>query len=177
MRAKPKKVELEVFRIKGTKHYCVQIEDYPGYFVSTQGKVISCVSGFRAKSSDPRGSSKPRVLKPRVNNSGYPRVYLKAPIGKPKNELVHRLVAKTYFLPPSPAPDAKEPFFMDPHLRVEVNHIDGNKKNNRVSNLEWNSVQENREHRTFLKSLQEEKPEKVSRKRSTKKAKARKGKK
>ena len=45
----------------------------------------------------------------------------------------HRLVAK-YFLD-------------NPGGKLEVNHIDGNKSNNHVSNLEWCTTQENLEHK------------------------------
>lgn len=63
-----------------------------------------------------------KILKPILNEKGYCRVDL-SKSGKSKRHRVHRLVAKT-FLP-------------NPYNLLEVNHIDGNKQNNNVNNLEW----------------------------------------
>ena len=52
--------------------------------------------------------------------------------GKPCNRRVHRLVAQ-YFLP-------------NPDNMKEVNHKDGNKDNNHVSNLEWCTRSHNVKH-------------------------------
>jgi len=48
--------------------------------------------------------------------------------GKMKNYLVHRLVAET--------------FIPNPNNKTNVSHIDGNKRNNKVSNLEWSGTSE-----------------------------------
>lgn len=59
---------------------------------------------------------------------------------KSKTAKIHRLVAETFI----PNPNSKE----------TVNHIDGNKLNNRVDNLEWATHREQNEHfyKTGLKS-------------------------
>jgi len=68
-------------------------------------------------------------LKGYLNKSGYMRVQL----GNCRNKhYVHRLVAQT-FLPNKDGNNI-------------VNHIDGNKLNNRVENLEWCTCSENDNH-------------------------------
>lgn len=66
-------------------------------------------------------------LKPILQNNGYLVVGLDKKI-----HLVHRLVAK-HFIP-------------NPYDHPQVNHKDGNKLNNIVSNLEWVSAKENINH-------------------------------
>lgn len=72
-----------------------------------------------------------KILKQAKNKKGYPIVYL-SKNAKQKTITVHRLVALA-FIPNS---------FKKP----QVNHIDGNKENNYVENLEWCTNQENQEH-------------------------------
>lgn len=74
---------------------------------------------------------KQRVLKQKVNKDRSRRVNLWAD-GKEKTHLVHRLVANA-FLPTDPD-------------RVFVNHIDGNRLNNSIENLEWCTSKENNNH-------------------------------
>ena len=65
------------------------------------------------------------------NSNGYLRCGMNID-GKPKLHLVHRLVA--------------ENFIPNPNNKPFVNHIDGNKHNNSVNNLEWCTKSENEKH-------------------------------
>ena len=73
---------------------------------------------------------KNRILKNR-KISQYKGVALSKE-GKVKNYTIHRLVAQA--------------FIDNPKNKKEVNHIDGNKDNNMVNNLEWVTRQENQQH-------------------------------
>lgn len=74
---------------------------------------------------------KQRVLKDKTPNGRDVRVTLWKD-GKPKDFLVHRLVAEAFI-----------PIIED---KTSINHIDGNPKNNHVSNLEWCDYTENNNH-------------------------------
>ena len=65
-----------------------------------------------------------KIIKPSMNSSGYYRIafYDKA-LNRRERYFVHRLVASI--------------FLNNINQLKEVNHIDGNKHNNHVSNLEW----------------------------------------
>lgn len=84
-----------------------------------------------------------------VNNAGYRRIQLYAKNHNPEKErvFIHRLVA-THFIP-------------NPNSLPEVNHIDGNKLNNSIENLEWISRMDNELH-CRQNGLKEYKPYVVS---------------
>ena len=63
-----------------------------------------------------------KFLNPYVHHKGYLRVDLYGENGKCKHHKVHRLVAKA--------------FVPNPENKPQVNHIDCNKQNNSISNLE-----------------------------------------
>lgn len=71
------------------------------------------------------------ILKPQKINSGYLVVRLRLP-GSRKAITVHRLVALV--------------FIPNPGNKPEVNHDDGDKTNNSVSNLFWATEKENYAH-------------------------------
>lgn len=71
------------------------------------------------------------LLKPSQNHKGYPIAYLGANNEK-RTIPIHRLVAIA--------------FIPNPNNLPQVNHIDGNKQNNRVDNLEWCTNSDNQLH-------------------------------
>ena len=96
-----------------------KINGFDNYFVDLDGVVYSSFSG---------------KLKPRktyITKNGYEIIKL-SKAGKYKRMLIHRLVA--------------EYFCLNKEKKEEVNHKDGNKLNNKYSNLEWVSHTENMKH-------------------------------
>lgn len=95
-----------------------EIEGYEEqYQISNLGRVRNIQTGV--------------IRKTRTINSGYKIMKLK---GRPNRhrELVHRLVAKAFCEGYAPG--------------LEVNHIDGDRLNNRATNLEWVTTKENIHH-------------------------------
>ena len=103
------------------------IKGYEGcYQVSSSGRIKSIERIVRGPSGNKKIKS--RILKEFKNQFGYYMVSL-FKNGKHKNFQVHRLVAHSFILNPLNLP--------------QVNHIDGNKENNCVDNLEWITNRDN----------------------------------
>lgn len=96
------------------------IKDYEGiYQVSNLGRVMRVTTG--------------RVLKPLKHIKGYYRVDLSRN-SVTSHQSIHRLVAQA--------------FIPNPENKPQVNHIDEDKTNNSVDNLEWMTTKENNNHGT-----------------------------
>lgn len=94
------------------------VPDFLGYWVSEHGDVWG---------------RKNRLLSPTPDTKGYLQVCMKREDGKQCVKKIHRLVA--------------ELFVPNPEGKPQVNHVDANKRNNKASNLEWVTNQENHEHK------------------------------
>lgn len=95
------------------------IEGYKGkYLVSNMGRVKS-LKHYDA-----------RLLRAFANNKGYLRVCLCCD-GQGRHFLVSRLVAAAFCEND------------DPEHKTTIDHLDGNKKNNKASNLQWMTLKEN----------------------------------
>lgn len=97
----------------------ISIEGYDRYYISDEGKVFSDKYNRRIE------------LNPRQNTRGYLYVNLYKN-GKMKSVVIHRLVAKHFSLDFNPL--------------MHVNHIDGIKTNNNISNLEMVTQSGNMQH-------------------------------
>ena len=93
----------------------MEIQGYSNYLIYPDGRVFSKKSN--------------RFLRPKILN-GKDYYYIQVcKNSKIKNFLIHRLIA-IHYIP-------------NPENKPQVNHIDGNKKNNVISNLEWVTNMEN----------------------------------
>lgn len=92
------------------------IPRYENYEISSWGRVKN---------------SSGKILKPGKNKYGYLHAGL-CKLSKRKTILIHRLVASA-FLP-------------NPKNLLQINHIDGNKENNNIQNLEWCNASDNIGH-------------------------------
>lgn len=106
------------------------IDGFSNYQVSNYGRIKSkerIVKTHCAEWLKPE-----RVLKTNIMKVGYKSVVLRDDAGKKHLLKIHRLVAKA--------------FIPNPHNYPQVNHIDGDKANPVVTNLEWCTPKQNAIH-------------------------------
>ncbi len=94
-------------------------------------RVLDLFSGYTIREDGEVRSRFGRVIKQQLDRPGYARVELWRD-GEGKKYLVHRLLAQA--------------FIPNPEGKPQVNHIDGDKKNNALTNLEWVTQSENQLH-------------------------------
>jgi len=107
------------------------IPDYEGYYqISNLGRVKSLEKTLIINGK--KCVYKPLIKKSHISKRGYYEIGLcKNRLGIKKK--IHRLIAIS--------------FIDNPKNNPQVNHIDGNRLNNRISNLEWVNNRENACHR------------------------------
>lgn len=107
------------------------VEGFEGHYqVSSFGQVKS-LPRYRKQKGDGIALIQGRIMALKTTKYGYKTVHLR------KDDInihpsVHRLVASA--------------FILNPDNKPTVNHIDANKNNNNVSNLEWSSHSEQMQH-------------------------------
>lgn len=108
------------FSIENTEHEeFFSIPNFSNYYISKKGNIYH--------------SSKKKLMNQNIlNGTGYKAVNIKNDDGKYQTKKIHRLLM--------------EIFVPNPLNKKCINHIDGNKLNNDLSNLEWASHSDNLYH-------------------------------
>ena len=98
-----------------------------GYDVSEDGDIKRVKGG--------QGRRVGQCLRPHPSSNGYLQVFI-LDEGKRKNVAIHRAVCAAFY---GPCPDG-----------IQVRHLDGNKLNNKISNLEYGTPKQNGEDNVRL---------------------------
>jgi hypothetical protein len=112
------------FHYDGIEVMTMKLPDFD-YWAGVDGNIYSIKSGSIKR------------LKPSDNGIGYLKIRLSTKEGM-KSQYIHRLIASAWL--ENGDVDAMGNF------RNEINHIDGEKSNNKLCNLEWCSKVENAAH-------------------------------
>ena len=91
------------------------VKGFPRYYVSNMARVFSTITI--------------KILNIQNSTWGYCHVTLSKGHGEVYHKKLHRLVAEAFIKNPNNYPD--------------IHHIDGNRKNNKLSNIEWISTKRN----------------------------------
>ena len=94
---------------------------FDDYYISKDGRLVKLYKNGNIK-----------FINPRLDAYGYMRVSITDINGKRKDRKMHRLMAQT--------------FIPNPENKPEVNHINGDKTDYRLENLEWCTRSENAKH-------------------------------
>lgn len=105
------------------------IEDYEGFYQCSNYGRIKSLDRIIIYKDGISYLKHGQIIKPRKNKNGYFQVALNKN-GKRKIKYVHKIIANTFL----------------EKTGMIVNHIDGNKENNNVTNLEWCSYSDNSLH-------------------------------
>ena len=114
------------------------IEGFAGYFISDDGKVYCNLGKGNRRKTDRTVDL--YEIKGRPTRTNYLRVYMRdSHTNKRVDKYIHRLVAQ-HFIP-------------NPENKKYVNHINCNRADNSVKNLEWVTAKENTDQTVELKHV------------------------
>jgi hydroxymethylpyrimidine pyrophosphatase-like HAD family hydrolase len=108
----------------------LEVKDFNDYMISNYGRVLSLPKKINQKKGSYKYTDR-KILNPSVNEKGYHHIRLYKN-GKQYTFRVHRLVYSTFV---NKIPNG-----------YEINHLDCDKSNNSISNLEICTRQENMNH-------------------------------
>lgn len=97
----------------------VDVVENPNYQVSNHGQLLNKKTG--------------KIVQGSFTNKGYIRARLNWDNGNSRTYAIHRLIAHAFYA-------------LDKVDDLDVNHINGDKSNNNLSNLEWCTRSENMKH-------------------------------
>lgn len=101
------------------------------YEASTEGRIRSWQMTGRGAG---KRATSPRVMKSSDSNKyGHQHLRMFPAPKVPKDELVHRVILRTFV---GPCPEG-----------MEAGHLDGDARNNRLENLAWVTPKENEDHK------------------------------
>ena len=107
------------------------IKDYEGLYQVSSNGIIKSLPRTIIKRNGQHQKRQGKILSPSLDRYGYPKVVLHKNNIK-KNESIHKLVGVSFL-------NKKE-------TQNQINHLDGNKLNNNIKNLEWVSAKDNTQH-------------------------------
>lgn len=110
-----------------------EIPDFAGYYADEKGFIYTTLQKGCRNRYDLSKRIPPKVLNIRKTNKDYGRVCMRRESTNSREDVyIHRIIAELFIPNPSNLP--------------EVNHIDGNRLNNNVDNLEWVDRIDNMKH-------------------------------
>lgn len=122
------------------------VKGYEGYYIVSKDGIVKRTGGS-VKRGNHLLSVPERTLLPLDNGKGYLRIKL-TKNNNAKRVMLHRIIA--------------EAWVVNINNKPCVNHIDGNKKNNTIENLEWVTQIENVRHSVLIGTFHKYKKLKIS---------------
>lgn len=111
----------------------IEIPDFAGYFADENGNIYTTLKQGCRDRYDLSKRIEPTILNVRYTPKNYARVYMRREsTNKREDVYIHRIIA--------------ELFLDNPNSLPEVNHIDSDRTNNHVNNLEWVTREDNLKH-------------------------------